>query len=697
MKKETKKSFAPPTREPQLDSRDFRERSAAGCPKPGSFADIAIAIPVDRIFTYRLPESIAQNAEVGKRVFVPFRNKDVVGYIVGLRGADDTPGIKEVKGIIDESPIISPHLMELTRWVSETYLSSWGEALAATIPAVLKKGKVAIRQKKQIEEEEKPRPSKPLDLTVEQKSVLKSVLAKIDAESHRVFLLHGITASGKTEVYLQAIEKVLSKGRTSIVLVPEIALTPQTVERFISRFGDSVALVHSALVGSVRYKEWKRIKDGSAKIVVGARSAVFSPVRNLGLIIIDEEHETSYKQEDAPRYHARDVAIMRARLASAPVILGSATPSLESFYLAEKKKIELVRLTKRIEEKSLPRVKIVDMRMELATRKKLVMFSRVLTDAIERVLARGEQAMIFLNRRGFSTYINCKKCGFLLKCKSCDSVMVYHYETKKLVCHYCNRRMTPPEVCPECRSSYMKYFGIGTEKVESELARLFPGARIARMDTDSMSKRGSHARVLADFKKHEVDILVGTQMIAKGHDFPRVTLVGVINADVTLNLPDFRASERTFNLLTQVGGRAGRGGEAGEVIVQTYAPGHYSILAASKHDYEKFYAEEIKSRRELFFPPFSHIIKLTVRARNEKWTEESAEGLKKFLEKNLKNPDILGPAPAPVSRVRGYYRWNVLVRGKNRSLMCAGLGKALLSYKRPRGTLLAVDVDPISM
>lgn len=368
-----------------------------------------------------------------------------------------------------------------------------------------------------------------------------------------------------------------------------------------------------------------------------------------------------------------------------------------------------MRLTKRIDDKDLPKVKIVDMRMELATRKKVVMFSKMLIDSIDVALKKKMQVMIFLNRRGFSTYINCKKCGLVLKCKKCDRVLVYHYDKKSLVCHYCNFRQPPPDICPQCNSSYMKYFGIGTEKVESEIARFFPEARIIRMDADATSKKGSHERILNEFKNHNVDILIGTQMIAKGLDFPKVTLVGVVNADVTLNLPDFRASERTFNLLTQVAGRAGRGEEGGEVIIQTYAPEHYAILAASKHDYEKFYEEEIKSRKELLFPPYRHLIRLTMRSRSETRTIEAAQNLKDILANGLtsrktdklsqKDSDIelIGPAPSPVSKIRGFFRWNILIKGKNRSQMCEYLKYALKGYRKPSGMFLAIDVDPMSL
>jgi len=668
-----------------------------------NFAEIALALPMDRTFHYSIPTDMKSQTEVGKRAWVEFGKKDMVGYVVGLSKIAEVESVKPLKSVIDKDPIASSEMLKLCRWISETYLCSLGQAIDAVIPSVLKKGKVSVKPRSgKVEELKLPSRTFPLSLTAEQKKVLENVLYKIEKESYMAFLLHGITASGKTEVYLQSIESVLKKGKSSIVLVPEIALTPQTVERFTSRFGEEVAVIHSALLGSMRYREWKRIKDGIAKIVVGARSAIFSPVKNLGLIIVDEEHETSYKQEDVPRYHARDVALLRAQLSNCPVILGSATPSLESYYLAKKKRLELVKLTKRIDDKDLPRVKIVDMRMELATRKKLVMFSKVLIDHIQRSLDKKQQVMVFLNRRGFSTYVNCKKCGLVLKCKRCDSVLVYHYESKGLICHYCNYRMRPPDICPKCNSSYMKYFGIGTEKVESELARLFPQARISRMDTDATVKRGSHDRILGEFKKHNVDILVGTQMIAKGLDFPKVTLVGVVNADVTLNLPDFRASERTFNLLTQVAGRAGRGEEGGEVIIQTYAPSHYAILDASKHDYDKFFEDEIKARKELSFPPFTHIIKLTLRSRNEKRVVDGSEKLKEFLNENIpdsykKTLEIVGPAPAPMSRVRGYYRWNILLKDKNRSLISQALKKALEHYRRPSGVLLAIDVDPISM
>lgn len=663
------------------------------------FAEIAVALPIGRTFHYAIPERLAAEAAIGKRVFVPFAHRSVVGYIVGLTDHADVMEVKELANVIDKEPMVSDEMLRLCKWIADNYFCSWGEAIEAAMPGGIKRGKASLGSRikePQIRLEDFP-PSEPHELTGEQARALKEISEKIEKRSHETFLLHGITASGKTEVYLQAIELVLKKSRQAIMLVPEISLTPQTIERFVSRFGSRVAVIHSKLTAAKRYLEWKRIKDGAADIVVGARSAVFSPVKDLGLIIIDEEHETSYKQDNVPRYHARDVAEERARINHCPLILGSATPSLESYYKAKEGRYRLVRLTKRIEERLLPKVKIVDMRMELATRKKITMFSKVLLDAIDRTINMGKQAIIFLNRRGFSTFVNCKKCGLVLKCKRCDTVLVYHFDQKKLLCHYCDYQDKPPDICPKCRSGYIRYFGIGTERVESEISRIFAKAKIARMDSDTTTKTGSHDRILNDFKTGKVNILVGTQMIAKGLDFPQVTLVGVVSADTSLNIPDFRASERTFNLLTQVAGRAGRGDDGGEVVVQTYAPGHYSILTSAKHDYEKFYQEEIVARKELLYPPFINLVKVTVRARKPEAAEEAARELAEEIRKVSGEVLVGGPAQAPMARLRGYYRYNILLKHKDRGVMSGLLKKVLAAFRRPHGVLVAVDVDPISM
>ncbi len=663
------------------------------------FAEVAIALPIDRVFHYAIPEKYSDCIAIGKRVFVPFQNRTIVGYVVGFSDESDVKEVKDIGSVIDEEPILSEEMLKLTNWIKDNYFCTWGEAIEAAIPGGIKKGKVAIGSKlkdSQIRLEDFP-PSSPHILTEEQEKALKIIIEAVEKGEYKTFLLHGITASGKTEVYLQAIGEVLKKDRQAIVLVPEISLTPQTIERFISRFGDRVAVLHSKLTPAKRFLEWKKIVDNKAQIAVGARSAIFSPMKKLGLIIVDEEHETTYKQDDVPKYHARDVAEARARLNSCPLILGSATPSLESYYRAKKGEYKLIKLTKRIEERLLPKVKIVDMRMELATRKRVAIFSKVLLDAIDRTLKSGKQAIIFLNRRGFSTFVNCKKCGLVLKCKRCDTVLVYHFDEKKLICHYCNYRTQAPDICPNCKYGYIRYFGLGTERVESEISHNFSHVHIARMDSDTTIKRGSHDRILGEFKAGKVSLLVGTQMIAKGLDFPKVTLVGVVSADVTLNLPDFRASERTFDLLTQVGGRAGRGEDGGEVIVQTYAPGHYAILTAAKHDYEKFYVEEIASRKELLFPPFINLVKVTVRARNEDLTSRTAGELTEAIKAEDKSMKVAGPAPAPISRMRGYFRYNILLKDKDRHAMCELLKKVLGTFRKPHGVLIAVDVDPMSM
>ncbi|MFC1576796.1 primosomal protein N' [Candidatus Omnitrophota bacterium] len=667
-------------------------------------AQVAVSLPIDTVFSYAVPEGLSRQVEAGKRVRVPFGHRNIIGYIVGFAKGQERD-LKAIIEVIDKEPIVDSEMLKLSRMISQEFFCSWGEAVAAAIPGGLKKGKTSIKPRKGLSEVRYAAPhgssSSPLSLTEEQGAALKSISSSIEKEEFRVFLLHGITASGKTEVYLQAIDRVLKRGKGAVLLVPEISLTPQTQERFVSRFGDRVAVLHSRLTHGNRFQEWKRIRDGKADVVLGARSAIFSPLKKVGLIIVDEEHETSYKQEDSPRYHAREVAEMRARLNGCPLILGSATPSLESYYKAKKGEYKLIRLTRRIDDKTVPRVKIVDMRMELATRKRIEIFSKVLTDAIEKTLKDNKQVIIFLNRRGYSTFVNCKKCGLVLKCKRCDSTLVFHFKDRTLACHYCSYRIKPPELCPKCKSSHIKYFGLGTEKVESEMVRRFPYIHnIARMDSDTTSKRGSHERILGSFRSGEVNLLVGTQMIAKGLDFPEVTLVGVVSADIMMNLPDFRASERTFNLLTQVAGRAGRGDTAGEVIVQTYTPGHYAVLTAAKHDYEKFYEKEIVSRKELSFPPFVHLIKITVRSRNDELAKKAADDLVKEINANEPHPvplKVSGPAPAPMAKVRGYYRWNILLKSKDRPGMCAVLKKVLSGFRKSSKVLIAVDVDPMSM
>lgn len=659
------------------------------------FAQIVLNLPIEGPFDYSIPQELADKIKVGQRVLVNFGPRRLVGYIVGFSDKSRIANIKPIQGIIEPEPFINEEILKLTRWLADYYFCSWGEAIEATVPGILRKGKTAIRTK--LEPEEKnTKTSFHLMPTLEQNKAIKAIKDTLIKNKYETFLLYGITGSGKTEVYLQTIAQALNLGKSSIVLVPEISLTPQTVEWFKARFGPEVAVWHSRLKGSERYIQWKKIKEGKARIVVGARSAVFSPVKNLGLIIIDEEHENTYKQEDVPRYNTQEVATQRVLLNNAVLILGSATPSLESYYNVVTKKYKLIRLTERIKKRDLPKVEIIDMRREFkGPRGKTVLFSRILEERIRYALSQKEQVILFLNRRGFSTFISCPKCGFTLRCRHCEVSLVYHYASQKLICHYCNYSVEPPQICPKCRGNYLRYFGLGTEKIESEAHRLFPQARIARLDTDITAKRGMENQILNDFKNRKIDILIGTQMIAKGLDFPLVTLVGVISADTALNLPDFRASERTFNLLTQVAGRAGRGKSPGLVLVQTYNPTHYAVFKSRTHDYLGFYKKEIKFRKELKLPPFTHITKLTIRSKNSELASETANKLVKLVKEGLPNKiSVVGPAPAVIAKVRGFFCWDVMLKAKQSEAITTFLKARLKKFKKSSKIKLTVDVDP---
>ncbi|MEI8176802.1 MAG: primosomal protein N' [Candidatus Omnitrophota bacterium] len=658
-------------------------------------AEIAVGLAVDKTFHYRIPDALTGSVSVGKRVWVPFGFKRVVGYVVSIADLSDVPHLKDIEQVIDEVAVLDDGMIRLTKWMSEQYFCSWGEAIENALPGTLRRGRTKLRPHK-TDPERVYDASVDLQLTLQQKAALDPVLEDMNAGRTGTYLLFGITGSGKTELYLQAISCALKQNKSSIVLVPEIALTPQATERYKSRFGEAVSVIHSRLAEGVRLREWERAREGTRRIIIGPRSALFSPVKDLGLIVIDEEHETSYKQEDSPRYHARDLALERARLAHAVVVLGSATPSLESYYQAQRGVYRLITLTERIEQRELPPARIVDMRKEIGNQKRIPIFSYALQDALRKTLEAKHQAILFLNRRGFSTHIDCKVCGAVIECKRCKAVLVYHADADKLVCHYCNRRSDAPKACPSCQSPAIKFFGLGTQKVESEAHKLFPGTRIARMDTDATSKRGSHDKIFDEFKEGKIDILIGTQMIAKGLDFPAVTLVGVISADTSLNLPDFRASERTFGLLTQVAGRAGRGDLAARAIIQTYAPTHYAIKAASEHDYTGFYETEIKVRRRAGFPPYYRLIKCTFRAAKEENAIVAAEAFAKKV-KELKFFKVTGPAPSPLIKVRGQYRWNVFLKFRSAADIPAALRGIIAGSRKGRGVFMFADVDPISM
>jgi primosomal protein N' (replication factor Y) len=588
-----------------------------------------------------------------------------------------------------------------------SHLAKLADTTTASIRALEKKGLVAFEEVEIFRdplEGEIFDTTQHLELNSDQEAALREINRAVEEEKQEVFMLHGVTASGKTEVYMQAISRVLEKGKGAIVLVPEIALTPQTVFRFASRFGNRVTVLHSKMSKGERYDQWRRIKSGQVDIVVGARSAIFAPMANIGLIVIDEEHETSYKQDDTPRYHAREVAIKRAELLNAVVILGTATPSLESFYKASQKEYRLLNLPIRVDNVPMPPVEIVDMRVEFTQKRNRSIFSQSLHEAIEDRLARGEQTILFLNRRGFATFVLCRECGYVARCKNCDVSMTYHSNNKALICHHCNYRQPSPSLCPICNSNYIRHFGTGTQRIEEEARKAFPEASIDRMDADTTSRRGAHKRILDAFKNGEIDILIGTQMIAKGLDFPNVTLVGVISADIALNLPDFRAGERTFNLLTQVAGRAGRGKAAGEVVIQTYNPEHYSILAAQDHDYRSFYREEIVNRESLQYPPFTHAATILLRGKSESATSQAAKTLgsilDSFQEAGFPDVEILGPAPAPLARLKQYYRWHLLLKAVDPDHIRAVIKQAM--EKPPpqvsRGDVrVTVDIDPMTV
>ena len=539
--------------------------------------------------------------------------------------------------------------------------------------------------------------TEPLQLTEEQSVAIKPILQTIEEKRHDVFLLYGITGSGKTEVYMQSIQKVLEEGREGIVLVPEISLTPQMVNRFKGRFGDEVAVLHSGLSIGEKYDEWRKIQRKEVRVAVGARSAIFAPFENLGIIIIDEEHETSYKQEDNPRYHARDVAIERARTHNCPVILGSATPSLETFARAKKGVYQLLTLSKRMNDQSLPTVDIVDMREELREGNR-TMFSRVLYDKLQDRLMKKEQTVLFLNKRGHSSFVMCRDCGYVIQCPNCDISLTYHRYQQQMKCHYCGYEAVVPTICPECTSEHIRYFGTGTQKVEEELGKIFPEARVIRMDVDTTSRKGSHEKLLTAFEEGKADILLGTQMIAKGLDFPNITLVGVLSADTMLHLPDFRSSEKTFQLLTQVSGRAGRHELAGEVVIQTYSPEHYSIELASQQDFDQFYQKEMMIRKIHQYPPFYYLALITVSHEELMKVVDVTEKISVTLSSRLsKGAHILGPVACPIPRINNKYRYQCIVKYKKEPKLTQTLKMILDHYQQDMhrtGLQISIDKNP---
>ena len=651
--------------------------------------------PVETALKSVLPDSVRKEKEGWKeRLFV--RALPVTGELPELSKRQ-----AELWRVVEEwREIPLQELLRVMSTTADTVRRLEDKGLVSITPQVLERDPFA---------NETILPTTKLALNDGQAKALERILAAgaDDYAGKKVFLLHGITGSGKTEVYLQAIEECLARGKGAIVLVPEISLTPQTVERFKARFSEGplrtlVAVLHSHLSAGEKHDEWHKIRQGRARIVIGARSAIFAPVDPLGLVIVDEEHEYSYKQEESPRYHARDVGIVRAQREGAVVVLGTATPSMESFYNADRGKYELLRLPARADAKTLPLVRVVDMRMEARKEKGIPIFSLKLKEGIMSRLEKGEQVMLFLNRRGYSASLQCPLCGFVAGCPNCSVSLTYHRREQLLRCHVCGHGEGVPKVCPEqsCRSPQIRYAGIGTERVEEALGKLFPKARVTRMDSDTLKRKDDYRRILSEFRLGKIDILLGTQMIAKGLHFPNVTLVGIIYADLSLHMPDFRAGERTFQLLTQVAGRAGRGDVEGEVFVQSFTPFHPAIQYARRHDYEGFYEQEIEFRQELGYPPLMRMCGLTLRGRNEEKTRLAAEFVRREIEEkitDLKDLVISGPAEATLLRAENFFRFQVVLRTNSMSALAQRLTRLAESIQLPDEIQLLTDIDPAAL
>ncbi len=666
--------------------------------------DVAIPLPFADAFTYSAPQNLENFIQVGCRVLVPFKNRTIVGFVVALDSQKDVESPKKILEVLDENPILATHHLAMAKWVSEYYFSGWGEAIGNMVPKFARKKRTQKTTAKSKQESghsvsSKIEISKPFELTQEQSVALEKIVAAVRLKQFSEFFLYGVTGAGKSEVYIRAIEEVLSAGGGVICLVPEIAITEQLKHFFLKHFHMELEILHSKLTESARAEAWRRIRSGEKRVVLGARSAVFAPVENLRLIIMDEEQEGSYKQDKSPRYHAREVARWRAQALQIPFLMGTATPTLETMHRAKGGEVELLMLSKRIDGRPMPEVCVVDLKQAESQSGKTMILSHPLRQEMERALLKGNGILILLNRRGFSTLIRCASCMKTFYCTSCAVPLTFHQEEQKLICHYCNYQEQIPSQCPKCKKNLIKFFGLGTERIESEIARHFPGARIARLDADTTKTRGAHERIISGFRAQDIDILIGTQMIAKGFDFHHVTVVGIINADTGLMLPDFRAGERTFQLLTQMAGRTGRGTQPGKVVIQTYSPTHYSIERSSKHDYFGFFEEELSHRKKFFYPPFSRLINILFRGRKEKMVEGAAREFSNQIAHEISGTSIqiVGPAQLPMYRLRGQFRWHVMVKDLEMSSLNQAILKALAQTRKFSGVFTAVDVDPMAI
>ncbi len=738
--------------------------------KRASIARVVVHLPVDGIFDYRVPSSLAGKVIPGVRVLVRFGGRKITATCTALADRSAVQDPKEILEVVDREPLLSRALLELTRWIALHYQCGWWEAIASALPAAARRGgrfrkvpfvRLSVRPEEAsrlaeellekrpgqsrclrilseaggsldmntlcrranvsrspvdtlvkhrlagiewVEQEQRPitglvEPDKgPITLTDEQSLALDTVVKSLEEGEREDFLLFGVTGSGKTEIYLRVISEVVARGKQAIVLVPEISLTPQTVARFKRRF-ERVAVLHSGLTEAERYSQWRAIRRGEADVVVGARSGLFAPLPRLGVIVLDEEHETSFKQQNTPRYHARAAALKRGELEGACVILGSATPSLEACRAVREGRMSLLTLTKRVGGGRFPDVTVVHMGLQGPRGKGFL--SERLRLALSETLGRRHQAILFLNRRGYHTAILCADCGSPVRCQQCDIALTYHHASNRVICHYCGHEELPPDRCPGCSAMNLRYIGSGTERIEGEVSRAFPSASVLRMDSDTMGARDSHGKALEKFRKGEVDVLIGTQMIAKGLDFPNVTLVGVISADTALLLPDFRSAERTYQLIAQVAGRAGRSEKGGRVIVQTYNPEHYAVELAVGSRYEEFASRELESRRELGYPPYGSLLRTVFSAEAESDASRMARAAADALGRAglPAGTIVLGPVRAPLPRISGRFRWHLMVKARTRDAIRTA-GKALRALPRgkgPESARMQIDVDPLSM
>jgi len=724
-------------------------------------AEVAVAAPLKTTLSYSIPAALYEQLKVGMRLEVPLGRRKCVGYLLAL-GEGDAGQLKPISRVLDAAPLFPEQMVAFYRRVADYYLSPIGSVVRTALPAglsgtgqapsilretyfqateqegeprgqlqreilarVRQTGEVALNKLR----EQFPSPHAPLrrlvelgflnqqqrerlrdpflawevepqpapELTAQQGDILGQFRALLGDGTFHPWLLHGVTGSGKTEIYLRAIATILDQGRTALVLVPEIALTPQLVGRFRARFRGGrqrIAVLHSGLSDGERYDSWRAIARGEAEIVIGARSAVFAPLQNLGIIVVDEEHDASYKQGEGIRYHGRDLALLRGQMVGATVLLGSATPALTTYQRALDRQTGLLKLDCRVAERPMPAVELVDMTASP--------FGSILSEPLQLALvenlAAGHQSLLLLNRRGFAPFLLCADCGQSFHCPNCDITLTYHRLEQAVRCHYCDFQQRPPETCPRCHGHQLDPEGVGTERLEALLEEQFPQARIARMDRDSMGRKDAHRQLVARIAAGEIDILVGTQMVAKGHDFPGVTLVGVINADATLNFPDFRAAERTFSLLSQVAGRAGRGDRPGRVLIQTYAPEHYALTSAAEHDYQRFFADEAAFRRELGYPPFGWLVNLVLSGNDRQVVERAAQQVAGQLRHGSGRVEVLGPAPCLLPKLRGKWRQQILLKGNQRSDIRRRLAELPQVEKLvPRGVALVVDIDPVDM